>query len=67
MAGHADRSRQEVKKDLKAHLETVRSNVEADGWAWYGTGGEDRAYADGQASYQARADAIDARATKEGW
>jgi hypothetical protein len=56
-----------IKNDLKAHLETVRSNVEADGWAWYGTGGEDRAYADGKASYQARADAIDARATKEGW
>jgi hypothetical protein len=56
-----------IKKDLKKHLETVRSNVEADGWAWYGTGGEDRAYADGSASYQARADAVEARATKEGW
>jgi hypothetical protein len=56
-----------IKKDLKAHLETVRSNVEADGWAWYGAGGEDRAYADGQAEYQARADAVEARATTEGW
>jgi hypothetical protein len=56
-----------IKKDLKKHLETVRSNVEADGWAWYGTGGEDRAYADGKAEYQARVDAVEARATKEGW
>lgn len=56
-----------IETDLKARLETVRSNVEADGWAWYGTGGEDRAYADGKASYQARSDAVAARATTEGW
>ncbi len=35
--------------------------------AWYGGGGEDRAYADGQASYQARADALSKRATDEKW
>jgi hypothetical protein len=41
--------------------------VKADGWAWYGAGGEDRAYADGKGSYQGRVDAISKRATSEGW
>lgn len=51
-------------------LETVRSNVEADGWAYYdkaGGAGEDRAYAEGKEAYQKRADEISDRATKEKW
>jgi hypothetical protein len=54
-------------RKVKALLETARGNVEADGWAWYGAGGENRAYADGKSSYQARADAVSKRATDEGW
>jgi hypothetical protein len=48
---------------VRALLETARSRVEADGWAWYhGTpGGENRAYADGKTGYQARSDAVRAR------
>ncbi len=56
--------------EAKKLLETVRSNVEADGWAYYdkaGGAGENRAYADGKESYQKRADAISDRATKEKW
>jgi hypothetical protein len=53
--------------EISSLLEKARSNVEADGWAWYGAGGEDRAYADGKSSYQARADAISKRATDEKW
>jgi hypothetical protein len=52
---------------VRALLDTVRSNVAADMDAYYSAGGEDRAYADGQASYQARADGVGARATREGW
>lgn len=52
-----------VGADVAAHLETMRANIEADGWAWYGTGGESRAYADGKASYESRADAIDLMAS----
>jgi hypothetical protein len=52
---------------VQALVEGARAKVKADGWAWYNGGGEDRAYADGKSSYQARADAISARATKEKW
>jgi hypothetical protein len=52
---------------IKGMLNTVSDNVKADGWAWYGAGGENRAYADGKSSYQGRVDAISKRATTEGW
>jgi hypothetical protein len=56
-----------VEADVKALLETMRGNVEADGWAWYGTGGEDRAYADGKSSYAGRVTAIEAAAVTNKW
>jgi hypothetical protein len=52
---------------IRSLLNTVSDNVKADGWAWCGAGGEDRAYADGKGSYQGRVDAISKRATSEGW
>lgn len=51
-------------------MATVRSNVEADGFAYYdkaGGAGENRAYADGKSSYQTRSDDIRARAVTEKW
>ena len=48
-------------------LNKVRLDVKADGWAYYNAGGEDRAYKDGQASYESRVSDIYARARKEGW
>jgi hypothetical protein len=56
-----------VEADVKAHLETMRANIEADGWAWYGTGGEDRAYADGKSSYAGRVTGIEALAVTNKW
>src|SRR6185436_11765170 len=53
--------------EVSAMLETMRANVQADGWAWYGGGGENRAYADGKATYDARVAAINAKATTAGW
>ena len=52
---------------VRAVLVDIKDKVKADGWAWYGTGGEDRAYADGSAEYAARAAAVRARAASEGW
>lgn len=52
---------------LSLLVETMRQNIEADGWAYYGTGGENRAYADGKASYQARVAAVKARAASQKW
>ena len=59
-----------IEADVRKHVEKVRSDVEADGWAYYdraGGAGENRAYADGKASYQKRVDDISARATTEKW
>ncbi|HWK26406.1 MAG TPA: hypothetical protein VNS09_07590 [Solirubrobacter sp.] len=56
-----------VEADVKAHLETMRGKIEADGWAWYGTGGEDRAYADGKSSYASRVAGIEAAAAAKKW
>jgi hypothetical protein len=55
---------------VRGLLETVRSKVEADGWAYYdkaGGAGENRAYADGKPHYTKRVNDIKARASKEGW
>ncbi|NHC13600.1 hypothetical protein [Motilibacter deserti] len=55
---------------VAALLELARQRIEADGWAWYdrtGGAGENRAYADGRAAYQGRADAVRSRAATEGW
>jgi hypothetical protein len=54
-------------KDL---VEKARKKVEDAGWAYYdraGGAGENRAYADGKASYQTRVDDVNARAVKEKW
>lgn len=55
---------------VRALLELVRQRIEADGWAWYdaaGGAGGNRAYADGKAAYQVRADDVRGRAAREGW
>jgi hypothetical protein len=57
----------DINPQVSAHIEQARTQVEADGWAYYGTGGENRAYADGKAQYQARTAAIEARAKTEKW
>lgn len=59
-----------LEADVRRHVETVRANIQADGWAYYdraGGAGENRAYADGKSSYQQRVDAISARAVTEKW
>ncbi len=64
------RRRFSIVTELARLLEKVRSDVEADGWAYYhsvGIGGEGRAYADGKASYQKRVADVKARARSEKW
>ena len=56
-----------VSGEVKALLDKVKDKVKADGWAYYLADGEDRAYADGKSSYQARVDGIKARAVTEKW
>jgi len=55
---------------LRHILSEVRNNIAADSNTYYtsvGIGGEGRAYADGKASYQERADGVKARAVAENW
>ena len=52
---------------VRTLLDAMKDKVKADGWAWYGAGGENRAYADGKASYDALSADVTARATTEGW
>ncbi len=56
-----------VDGEVRALMSTLKGKVEADGWAYYGTGGEDRAYADGKSSYESRVTDVKARAVKEKW
>lgn len=56
-----------AKAEVAALMDKARGMVKADGWAWYNAGGEDRAYADGKSSYEARTKEVKDRATTEGW
>lgn len=52
---------------VRGLLATVHDNIEADNWAYYGAGGEARAYADGKSAYERRVAAVRLRATAQGW
>jgi hypothetical protein len=56
-----------IETKVRDLVEQARQKVKADGWAHYHSGGEDRAYADGKSSYQARVDGVTARAGTAHW
>lgn len=56
-----------IQSGVTAAVQTMLNNAIVDWNTYYAAGGEDRAYGDGKASYQARSDAVAARAVTEHW
>jgi len=56
-----------VQAGVTSAVQTMLNNSIGDWNTYYAAGGEDRAYGDGRASYQARSDAVAARAVTEHW
>lgn len=54
-------------REVFALLDQVRQMVKSDGWDHYNHGGEDRAYADGKASYEQRVGQVGAVTANQGF